>query len=406
MRVTTRSLVDNVVRQLQQNAQAVDKLQTQIASGKRISRPSDDPAAVWRSLKLRGGHDVNSQHLRNMDDARSWLVSEDRVLSGTGAALARMREYAVQGADASYSNNDRIAIAREVGQLKEHILSLFNGTTFVGQSLFSGRQTGTQPFTVDANGHILYAGETGVTVPVASTDLVSGNGIAGLSLSDTDSAVQGPYRVAVGAIGAVTPGVADVTITRYDSLGVAVPGATQTVSVAVPSGTDLQHVDFSSLGLTLTVNSSLGTTAFAEAAANEFTTGSAQIAREVGAGVNLPINLLGAKFLSMFQDINALEKALKTNDRVNVAKAIDDVDEAIELSLVSQAEVGTRLNRLDGAEERLREDDLETTRMQGEIENLDTIEALTRLTTQQALYRAALETGARTVPMSILDFLR
>ena len=46
MRVTTRSLVDNVVRQLQQNAQAVDKLQTQIASGKRISRPSDDPAAV------------------------------------------------------------------------------------------------------------------------------------------------------------------------------------------------------------------------------------------------------------------------------------------------------------------------------------------------------------------------
>ena len=403
MRVTTRSLVDNVVRQLQQNAQAVDKLQTQIASGKRIARPSDDPAAAWRSLKLRGGHDANAQHLRNMDDARNWLVSEDRVLAGTGAALARMREYAVQGADASYSNNDRIAIAREVTQLKEHILSLFNGTTFVGQSLFSGRQTGTQPFTVDANGHILYAGETGVTVPATSTDLVAGNGITALTLSDTDSAVQGPYRVAVGAIAG---GVADVTITRYDALGVAVPGATETVSVAVPSGTDLKHVDFSSLGLTLTVNSSLGTTAFAETAASELTAGSAQIAREVGAGVNLPINLLGAKFLTMFQDINALEKALETNDRLGVAKAIDDIDGGIELSLVSQAEVGTRLNRLDGAEERLREDDLETTRMQGEIENLDTIEALTRLTTQQAIYRAALETGARTVPMSILDFLR
>ncbi|HET7771781.1 MAG TPA: flagellar hook-associated protein FlgL [Chloroflexota bacterium] len=406
MRVTTRSLVDNVVRQLQQNAQAVDKLQTQIASGKRISRPSDDPSGVWRSLKLRGGHDANTQHLRNMDDARNWLASEDRVLSGTNAALARMREYAVQGADASYSNNDRLAISREVSQLKEHILSLFNGTTFVGQSLFSGRQTGTQPFTVDANGHVLYAGETGVTVPAASTDLVSGNGIASLTLTDTDSAVPGSYRVAVGAIGAVTPGVADVTITRYDSLGVAVPGATQTVSVTVPAGSDPKVVDFSSLGLTLTVNSSLGSTAFAETVASEVTVGSAQIAREVGAGVNLPVNLLGAKFLTMFQDIKSLEKALQTNDRAAVAQGIANIDKALEVSLVSQAEVGTRLNRLDVAEESLRGADLETTRLQGEIESLDTIDALTRLTTQQAIYRAALEAGARTVPMSILDFLR
>jgi flagellar hook-associated protein 3 FlgL len=187
---------------------------------------------------------------------------------------------------------------------------------------------------------------------------------------------------------------------------VAVPGATQTVSVTVPTGTDLQVVEFSSLGLTLTVNASLGTTAFAETAASELTAGSAQIAREVGAGVSLPVNILAAKFLTMFQDINALEKALKANDRTTVAAGIANIDKAIETSLGAQAEVGTRLNRLDSAEEQLREADIETTRMQNDIEALDTIEALTRLTTQQALYRAALETGARTVPMSILDFLR
>src|SRR5688572_31385518 len=113
MRVTTRSLVDNVVRQLQQQAQTLDKLQTRVASGKRISRPSDDPVGMWRSLKLRRDHDSHAQHLRNTDDARNWLVSEDRVLSGTGAALSRIREYAVQGADAAYSTNDRLAIARE-----------------------------------------------------------------------------------------------------------------------------------------------------------------------------------------------------------------------------------------------------------------------------------------------------
>ena len=151
MRVTSRSLVNNVVRQLQQNAQAVDKLQTQISSGKRLSRISQDPTAAWRALRFRGEHAGAEQHLRNMDDARNWLVSEDQVFTGTRDALAKLREYAVQGADDSYSANDRLAISREVTQLKEHILSLFNGTQFVGQSLFSGRKTDVQPFTVDAS---------------------------------------------------------------------------------------------------------------------------------------------------------------------------------------------------------------------------------------------------------------
>src|SRR5687767_10008191 len=186
MRVTTRSLVDNVVRQLQQQAQTLDKLQTQVASGKRISRPSDDPVGMWRSLKLRRDHDGNTQHMRNMDDARNWLVSEDQVLAGTGAALARLREYAVQGADDAYSSADRAAIGREVSQLKQHLLSLFNGTKFVGQSLFSGRQTGTEPFSVDADGNVLYAGETGITVPAGSTDLVTANGVTALSMTDAD----------------------------------------------------------------------------------------------------------------------------------------------------------------------------------------------------------------------------
>src|SRR5688500_14611318 len=354
MRVTTRSLVDNVVRKLQQQAQSLDKLQTQISSGKRISRPSDDPVGMWRSLKLRRDHDSHSQHLRNTDDARNWLVSEDRVLAGTADALARLREYAVQGSDDAYSSTDRAAIGREVTQLKEHLLSLFNGTTFVGQSLFSGRQTGTQPFSVDANGNVLYAGETGVTVPPSSSDVTAANGIAGLSLTDADSAVPGSYRVAVGAVAA---GVANVTITRYDTLGVAVPGASETVAITVPTGADPKVVDFASLGLTLSVNSSLGTTAFAESATSEITAGNAQIAREIGAGVNLPVNLLGAKFLTMFQDITAMQKALASSDRAAVASSIAALDKGIELTLVAQAEVGTRLNRLDIGEERLREAD-------------------------------------------------
>lgn len=405
MRVTSRSLVDSVVNNLQKSQQTLDKLQTQISSNKRLHRPSDDPAAVWRSLRSRQDHASHVQHARNMDDAGNWLVSSGRALDGTQQILAKMRELAVQASDDSYSANDRAAIGREITQLKQQVLSLFNGTQYVGQSLFSGRQTGVAPFSADASGNVTYAGETGVTVPAASIDVAAVNGIESLTLTDAASAEPGTYRMGMAALAPGATSV-DVTLTRYDSAGVAVPGATQTVAVAIPAAGDLTVVDFSALGITVTANTALGTATFAETATSEFTVGDATIEREIGAGVKLPVNLLGSKFLTMFQDLRDLERALSGSIQPEISKGIANLDKAIELTLVSQAELGTRQNRLDNAGERLLEADSEAVRIQREIEDVDLADALTRLTTQQAIYRAALETGARVVPMSILDFLR
>ena len=403
MRVTSRSIVDNVVRQLQQNAQALDKIQAQVTSGKRITRVSDDPSAAWRALRLRREHAGNDQLLRNLDEARNWLTGNDRILQGATDTIARARELAVQGSDDGYSPNDRAAIAEQIKQLKEATVALFNDANHVGQSLFSGRRTDVPPFTLDSAGNVRYAGETGVNIPPASSDLSLANGIEALSLTDTTSATPGTYRVAVTAAAA---GAADVTITQYDSLGVAIPGATETVTVTIPTAGALEVVDFSALGLTLTANSALGTTAFAESATSQVTVSDAAITREIGAGVTLPVNLTGSKFLSLLNDLTALEAALRADSQPDIAKGIANLDKHLENLLVTQAEVGTRLNRVQDTEQRVRDADLEVTRIQTETEDADPIETLTRLTTQQMIYRTALETGARVVPMSILDFLR
>ncbi|HEU5317862.1 MAG TPA: flagellar hook-associated protein FlgL [Chloroflexota bacterium] len=403
MRVTSRSIVDNVVRQLQQNAQALDKIQSQVTSGKRITRVSDDPAAAWRALRLRREHAGNDQLLRNLDEARNWLAGNDRVLQGATDTIARVRELAVQGADDAYAANDRIALADQVKQLKEATVALFNDANHIGQSLFSGRRTDLPPFTLDSSGNVRYAGETGVNIPPASSDLTATSGIEALSLTDSASATPGTYRVSVAAAAA---GTADVTMTRYDSLGVAVPGATETVTVTVPAAGALAVVDFSALGLTLTANDALGATAFAESPTSQVSVSDAAITREIGSGVNLPVNLTGSKFLSFLNDLKSLETALRSASQPAIAKGIADMDRHLETVLVAQAEVGTRLNRVEDTEQRLREADLEVTRVQTATEDADPIETLTRLTTQQMIYRTALETSARVVPMSILDFLR
>lgn len=406
MRVTSRSMVDNVVRYLQQNAQALDHVQRQITSGKRVTRPADDPAAAWRSLRLRQNRDDNAQSSRNLDDARNWLTANDRALGAVNNTFARLRELAVQGADDSYGARDRAAIAREVSQLKEHLLSVVNGTVHVDQQVFSGLKTITVPLAVDAGGNVVYTGDTGITVPPASSDLDPNNGIQSITLTDASSATPGTYRVAVS--GPIPPGNTDVdlTITRYDAAGVAVPGATQTLTVAIPSGADLKAVDFSQMGITVTVNATIGTLVFPESVSSAFTAGNASVVREVAPGTTLPVNMLASRFLTAFQDITALERALNANDQINISKGIKNLDTAIDLTLTLQAEIGTRINRLDVTQERRISAETELARRQEATENVDMVEALTRLTTQQAIYRATLEMGARTVPMSILDFLR
>jgi flagellar hook-associated protein 3 FlgL len=406
MRVTSRSMVDSVVRYLQQNAQALDDIQKQVISGKRITRPSDDPAAAWRALRLRRDQADNNQLLRNIDEARNWLTANDRALNAASDALARLRELAVQGADDSYVQTDRRAIAREVAQLKEHLLGIFNGTIHVDQKVFGGLKTTTTPLTVDANGNIVYTGDTGVTIPAASGDLDPANGIQSLTLTDATSAIPGSYRVAISAPILPDNTTVQVTATRYDTAGNPVAGASQTLTVTIPQVGELNAVDFGQLGLTLTVNSAVGTLSFGENAASEFAVGSASIAREIAPGTNLPVNLLASGFLTMFQDINRMEKALNANDQPNIAKGIANLDTAINRVLTVHAEIGTRMNRLDVAHQRRIDIDAEVARVQVATEDVDMVAALTRLTTQQAIYRATLETGARTIPMSILDFLR
>jgi flagellar hook-associated protein 3 FlgL len=405
MRVTSRSLVDSALRNIQQNAQSLERLQNQIGSGKRLTRPSDDPAAVWRGLRMRREQSNAGQHLRNMDEARNWLGSTDKALDALNGTLAKLRELAVQASDDSNNTADRRAIATQVAELKDYALSIFNGANYVGQTLFSGRKTTTAPFSEDAAGNVVYDGETGITIPAGSTDLAAANGIQALTLTDADSAVEGTYRLSVTA--PVNPGdPSNVTITRYDAAGVAVPGATQSVAVTIPTGAELSVIDLADLGLTLTVNSSLGSVPFAESATSQFTAVHTQIHREIGPTNTLPVNLQASRFLTMFQDLGKLESALDDDDQPNIALGISNLDTAIELTLNVQAEVGTRLNRLEVASERMTTIDDEANRIQLDAENVDMAEALTRLTTQQAIYSAALQTAAQAVPMSILDFLR
>lgn len=114
--------------------------QDQLASGKRMRRPSDDPTGMNRALELRASLAAREQEGRNAADGKMWMDLADSKLQDAVGQLQRVRELAVRGATFT-SPQEREAIALEVGQLREDLVSLAN-SQHQGRGLFSGFSAG------------------------------------------------------------------------------------------------------------------------------------------------------------------------------------------------------------------------------------------------------------------------
>ncbi len=145
MRITNKSMNNTMLRNLNQGLGRLDRFQQQLATGKRVLLPSDDPASVTSIMQLKSSLVENEQYIKNVDDAYSWMDSTDTVFDSITNVLHRARELTVYSATDSLSHSDRQTIADEIEQLFGNVLQLAN-STHGGKYLFSGQMTTTLPF--------------------------------------------------------------------------------------------------------------------------------------------------------------------------------------------------------------------------------------------------------------------
>lgn len=146
MRVSNRMLINNVLTNINNNLQVMSKAQKQMSSGKRVSRPSDDPIVVARVLSFKTALAEQEQYNKNMEDAKSWLDASESALNMATATLQRARELAVYGANGTMPETSMKALAAEVDQLIDELVQTAN-TSYGGRYLFGGSQTTEAPFT-------------------------------------------------------------------------------------------------------------------------------------------------------------------------------------------------------------------------------------------------------------------
>lgn len=144
MRVTQSMLSNNMLRNLSNNYNKMGKLQDQLTTQKRITRPSDDPVVAMLGLGYRDSLNKVQQYSRNISEATNWLDSTDDAISQGVKVLQRIRELTVQASNGTYEEAQREAIAVEVDQLKEQLETIAQ-TQVGGKYIFNGENTNKAP---------------------------------------------------------------------------------------------------------------------------------------------------------------------------------------------------------------------------------------------------------------------
>ncbi|HSC66938.1 MAG TPA: flagellar hook-associated protein FlgL [Cellvibrio sp.] len=162
MRISTSQIYNIATLGMSQAQTAVTKTQEQMATGKRVLSPADDPVAATSILQLNMELARTEQYKKNIDVAENSLNLEETNLQTVVDLVHRIRELAVKSGNTAVNTaKDYDALAAEVDTRIGELLNLQNTRNASGQYIFAGYQSGTKPFVDNGGGNFVYKGDEG-----------------------------------------------------------------------------------------------------------------------------------------------------------------------------------------------------------------------------------------------------
>lgn len=160
MRISTANAFESSVANLQRRQSALVESQIQLTSGKRVLRPSDDPAAAAQVERaLAAGTRAEGQQ-RALNSAMTSMALTESALGEAGGILQQARELVVSAGNGSYTDAERKTVADNLRGLRNDLLAVANRGDGSGRYLFGGQGSDGQPL-LDSPGGVSYGGTSG-----------------------------------------------------------------------------------------------------------------------------------------------------------------------------------------------------------------------------------------------------
>jgi flagellar hook-associated protein 3 FlgL len=163
--------VSNLANALDQTQSTQQQLSAELASGLRVSQIGDDPVAAAQNVQLLNNIQQDDSFTQTSTLTQGRLQVTDSTLGDVVTQLNQALSLAAQANNGTLDASDLKAISSQIAGVRDEVLSLAN-TSYQGQYLFGGSDTGTTPFTLDNSttpATVSYNGDSDVTSLVSPT---------------------------------------------------------------------------------------------------------------------------------------------------------------------------------------------------------------------------------------------
>ena len=405
MRISFQQMTNAGVRELLLRQADVQKTQLQLATQKRVLKPSDDPVAATAITFLKAEIEQLEQFNRNSDAALSNNQLEETALGTVTNILFRIQELSVSAGNGVYTGSQLEAIKIELQERFDEVLGQANTQDAKGDFVFAGSIVKSKPYTIDALGNVVYNGDqnqrnlrisSGASVAISDagfdvfSNVKNGNGTF---YTTADIANAGSGVITRGGYNGASQFLAepyDVTF-ALNGLGQLEYTVTGRNSATVEAGPALYQdgSDINFQGVQIKVSGS-------PQAGDSFAVEPSQ-SEDVFTTIQGMINALDT-FVESDKGRADLRNVLEST-QATLERHIDNIDGV-------RAKVGARLNAIDteyGSNLSL----LVTSKSSlSDVEDLDVVEASTRLSEQLIVLEAAQASFVRVRDLNLFNFLR
>lgn len=155
--------ISDLLAALNQTKLATQQASIEVATGRSVNAPSDNPTAAALLVENNDQATFNAGYLQSLTAVQGQLSTADSTLSSVVTAVQRAISLGVEGGNGTLSDSDRASIVAELQGIQSQLVSLGN-TSYEGRFIFAGTNTGTPPYAADhtAASGVSYSGNSGV----------------------------------------------------------------------------------------------------------------------------------------------------------------------------------------------------------------------------------------------------
>jgi flagellar hook-associated protein 3 FlgL len=362
MRISTNLFYDQMTQGLKKNLSDLNTLNEQLATEKKINKPSDDVVGTLRALDYKLTISQNTQYEQNITEADNYLSFYDTVLSQIYTTVGSLKNLTRQTAATSANQT---LYANQAENLRDTLMSLSN-STYLNQYIFSGSLSDQPAYALNGNNYD-YQGDT------QQQTVTIGKGVSLTALNIPGGS---------GSLSQITPFT--YFTAKDDQIVTLADGSTAKFHI-LPTGTDLLHQ-------TIQVQ----ITDANDADNNDTFTFS---------NVMDMANVMANAFQDMDVD-GTTSLASHTMAMHRIEALASPISQIQTQALTAQSLVGVRQNQLSDQKTRLAANTLSAQTSLGQTEDADlnqTIVTLQKISTTLDALRSA---AAKILPQSLFDFLR